>query len=157
MQKGPAAQTIQHMDPEKMRQIAMELDEAIMNRNAEDALSFFHDDCQIEMFGLRLEGSEGARRWIHWLLNELNAMEFIPITIMVQGNSLFEEFTLKAELFDGERLETREAVVLSFRDEKVSGLHLYMDRLEIAEHLRSRFIRFIVGVVERLSTSGLGE
>jgi ketosteroid isomerase-like protein len=119
--------------PDEIRKVAADLDNAIENRNIELALSCFSDDCEIELLGIKLTGKEGLRRWITWLYGHLAEIKFLPITIMVEGNTLFEEFILKGKLHNGIEVHSKQAEVLIYENYEVKSLRLYFDRLEFAD------------------------
>jgi ketosteroid isomerase-like protein len=121
--------------PDEIRKVAADLDNAIENRNIEVALSCFSDDCEIELLGTKLAGREGLRKWITWLYGHLAEIRFLPITIMVYGNTFFEEFVLKGKLHNGIKVQSKQAEVLIYEDYKVRSLRLYFDRLEFADSI----------------------
>ena len=46
----------QHLNPEKIRQLAKALDNAIESRKAEEVISHFSETCEIELLGIKLTG-----------------------------------------------------------------------------------------------------
>lgn len=107
-------------------------------------MSYFSDDCEIEMLGIKLAGQEGLRKMIRWMYRYLEEIVLIPVTIMVDGNTFFEEFTVKAKVKGGKEVQVKQAEVLVYDQDKVSSLRLYFDRLELAETFTSNIIERIM-------------
>ncbi len=127
---------MQHnQSPDEIRRVAAGLDNAIENKNMELALSCFSDDCEIELLGTKLTGKEGARKCICWMYEHLAKVRFVPVTIMIQGNTFFEEFILKGKLHNGIEVQSKQAEVLIYENYKVKSLRLYFDRLEFADSI----------------------
>lgn len=119
--------------PAQIRRLAAELDNAVESKNIELILSSFSDDCEIELLGIKLTGKEGAKKWIAWIYKHLAEVRFVPVTIMVQGDTFFEEFILKGKLHNGIEIRSKQAEVLIYENYKVKSLRLYFDRLEFAD------------------------
>jgi ketosteroid isomerase-like protein len=145
------------MDTERIRQVAKELDDTLETKNIERILSFFADDCEIQLLGIKVKGKDGARRWLRWQFGHVADYELVPIVIMIEGNVFFEEFVVKARLPDGTALESRQAEVLVYNEEyRVSSLRLYFDRLDFADAVaRDPFSRFVVRRLVKASLKGL--
>jgi len=142
--------------PDKIRQVAMDFDNAVKNQNRELILSSFADDCEIELLGIKLTGKEGATRWTNWLYQHLAEVEFLPVTIMVEGNTFFEEFVVKARLHNGTRIHSKQAEVLIYDNYKVKSLRLYFDRLDFADSVTKGFIsKAIVKQLIKMTLKGL--
>ncbi len=45
----------------------MALDDALDAKDIEEAMSFFAEDCQIELLSVKLYGREGVRKWLDWI------------------------------------------------------------------------------------------
>lgn len=120
-------------DPEKIKEVAKELDDSMERKDVEKVLTFFSDQCSIDMLDMTLTGKEGVRRWLEWLFSTIDEINFEPVTIMVDGNIFFEEFILKGTLKNGVKVESKQSEVLEYRDYKVENLRLYFDRLDFAE------------------------
>jgi ketosteroid isomerase-like protein len=141
---------------EKIRQVAMDFDNAIENGNFEQALSAFAHDCEIELLGVKLTGLEGARRWMNWLFEKVASIRFQPITIMVDGDTFFEEFVATAKLDDGREIHSKQAEVLIYEDYKLKSLRLYFDRLDFSDAVARDFIsKAIVKQLIKMSLKGL--
>jgi hypothetical protein len=119
--------------PDEIRKVAADLDNAIENKNIELALSCFSDDCEMELLGIKLTGKEGARKCIDWMYEHLAEVRFVPITIMIDENTFFEEFILEGKLHNGIEIQSKQAEVLTYENYKVKSLRLYFDRLEYAD------------------------
>ena len=142
--------------PDRIRKVAQDLDHSIETGNIESILSFFSDDCEIELLGINKTGKAGARKWLEWLYSHAAEIKFSPVTIMVEGNTFFEEFTVKAKLHNGLEVQSKQAEVLLFENYKVKSLRLYFDRLEFAESFVSGIIsKAIVRRLIRMSLKGL--
>ncbi|MFX1563807.1 MAG: nuclear transport factor 2 family protein [Promethearchaeota archaeon] len=136
--------------------VAQDFDNAIETREIKRILSYFSDDCRIELLGVTLTGMEGARKWLNWMFQNTAEITLEPITIMVNGNTFFEEFIVKATLNDGSKIESKQAEVLIFKDYKVRNLRLYFDRLDFAKVVARGFIsRRIVRRLIQKSLEGL--
>ena len=143
----------QQMSPEKIRNLAKALDDAIEKQDMEEILSYFSDNCEIELPGVTLSGKEGLRKAIRWMYRYLKEITLIPITIMIEGNTFFEEFTTKAK-GKSEEIQVRQTEVLVYDGEyKVKRLRLYFDRLEFAAAYASNPIKKII--ISRLSKASL--
>jgi ketosteroid isomerase-like protein len=135
---------------------ALNLDNAIENRDIESAVSKFSDDCEIELLGVKLSGKGGVKRWMDWQFNHIAKVEFIPITKMVSGNIFFEEFIAKAKLQGGEEIRSKQAVVLQFKDNMIKNLRLYFDRLDFADSVAKGVIsKTVVKEIIKKSIEGL--
>ena len=142
--------------PDEIRQVAMDFDNAIKNRDMKLILSSFSEDCEIELLGIKLSGKEGVIRWINWLYQHLAQLEFIPVTIMVEGDTFFEEFVVKARLHNGVEVQSKQSEVLVYEKYKIKSLRLYFDRLDFADSVARGFIdRAIVRQLIRTSLKGL--
>ena len=70
-------------------------------------LSFISADCQIELFGIKLTGKQGARKWISWLHMHVHKIKSVSVTIVADGNTFFEEFIVKTILYGGVEVQKR--------------------------------------------------
>jgi ketosteroid isomerase-like protein len=128
-------------DPKRIRKAAKDFDDAVERRDIDLALSFFSDDCRIDMLGLSLAGKTGAGKWLKWLFTTFEEISFDPVTIMIEGDTFFEEFVLKGRLRNGNVVTSKQSEVLIYEDYKVKHLRLYFDRLDFAEVIGNRPIR----------------
>ena len=145
------------LSAEQIRKYAKALDDAIEKQNIEEIVSYFSDGCEIDLLGIRLTDKEGLRKVFGWIYKYLKKIEFIPITIMVDGNTFFEEFIVKAKIKGNKEIQVKQAEVLVYDEEyKVKGLSLYFDRLELAEAFTSNVLeRIMVKQLVKLSLKGL--
>jgi ketosteroid isomerase-like protein len=147
---------VQNQLPEKIRQAAAELDNAIENKDVERILSDFSDDCEIQLLGIKLTGKDGLKKWIDWMYSHLAEIRFESITIMVDGNVFFEEFILKGRLHDGTQVQSKQTEVLIYENYQVKSLRLYFDRLDFAHAVAKGIIgKALVRRVVRESLKGL--
>jgi ketosteroid isomerase-like protein len=147
---------VQNQLPEKIRQSAAELDNAIETKDSDRILSGFSDDCEIQLLGIKLTGKEGLRKWIDWMYGHLAEIRFVPITIMVDGSVFFEEFILKGRFHDGTEVQSKQAEVLIYENYQVKSLRLYFDRLDFAGSVaKGPVANAIVRWIKRKSFKGL--
>ena len=142
---------------EQIKKAAMTLDNAIENRNMEEILSSFTDDCEIEVLKQRLIGKEGVKIWIDWLYKNLRQIKLQPVVIMVEGNIFFEEFIVRARLYSGIEVKSKQAEVLVYDNNgKVKSLRLYFDRLDFAESItKGPISKTLVNQIIKKSLEGL--
>lgn len=146
----------QEQDKDRIRQVAMDFDNAIESKNIDYMVSFFADDCEIELMGIRLSGKDGARKWLEWLFDTLVEVKFKPVIIMVEGDTFFEEFILIGTLPNGKTVESKQSEVLVYEDYKIKSLRVYFDRLDFADVVAEDFIsRKIVKTLISRSLKGL--
>jgi ketosteroid isomerase-like protein len=117
---------------EEMRKIALDFDNALENKDREAILEKFTDDCEIELLSIKLNGKEGGEKWLDWLYKHVAEIKFLPVTVMVEGNTFFEEYVVEAKFHDGEAARSNQAVVLVFEKLKIKSLRLYFDRLDFS-------------------------
>ena len=129
---------------------------AIEKWDIEAVLSKFSADCEIELLGLKLDGRDGVKKWIEWQFKHVSKIDFIPITKMVSGDTFFEEYIVKAKLHDGKEIQSKQAVVLQFKNKLITSLRLYFDRLEFADAVAKDIIsKTIVKELVKKSVEGL--
>jgi ketosteroid isomerase-like protein len=140
----------------EIRKYAKALDDAIEGGNIDEVMSYFCDDCEIELLGVKLTGKEGLRKAFNWMYKYLKEMVLVPITIMVDGNVFFEEFMVKAKVKGGKELWVKQSEVLVYDNYKVKSLRLYFDRLELADAFTSNALeRAMVKQLVKESLKGL--
>jgi len=144
-------------DIDEIRNNAKALDDAIEKHNIEEILSYFSDDCEIELLGIKLRGKNGLNKAINWIYEHLKEIILVPITIMIDGNVFFEEFTVEAKAKDGKVIQVKQAEVLVYDDNfKVKSLRLYFDRMELAHALNVNPIdKYLIGKMVKASLKGL--
>ena len=145
------------LSAEQILKYAKSLDDAIEKQNVEETVSYFSDDCEIELLGIKLNGKGGLRKSIGWMYRYLREIVLIPVTIMVSGNTFFEEFIVKAKVSGGKEIQVKQAEVLVYDEEyKVRSIRLYFDRLELAEAFVSNIIeRIMIKQLIKASLKGL--
>ena len=117
---------------EEIRRVAMDLDNALERKDLHKVMEEFTDNCEIELLSMKLVGKEGVRKWFNWMYMHVAEIEFLPVTIMVEGNTFFEEYIVKAKFYDGAEARSRQAVVLVFENLKVKSMRMYFDRLDFS-------------------------
>jgi hypothetical protein len=86
----------------------------------------------------------------------LREIVLIPITIMVDGNTFFEEFIVKARVEGGKEIHVKQTEVLVYDDEyKVKSLRLYFDRLQSAAYTSNPIERIMISQLGKASLKGL--
>ena len=145
-----------YQSADEIRKIAMKFDNALERKNIDVVLDTFTNDCEIELLGVRLIGKDGAAKWINWLYKHLTEIEFVPLTIMVDGNTFFEEFVVKAKLRNGMAVQSKQAEVLVFENSRVKSLRVYFDRLDFANSIANDPIsKLVIRQLLRASSKGL--
>ena len=117
---------------EEARKVALALDNALENRDLQGVMDKFADDCEIELLGVKLFGKEGVRKWVNWMYEHVVELKFLPVTIMVEGTTFFEEFVVEAKFHDDEEARSKQTVVLEFENLKIKSLRMYFDRLDFS-------------------------
>jgi ketosteroid isomerase-like protein len=141
---------------EEIRRVAMALDKALESKDLQAIMEKFADDCEIELLNVKLLGKEGVRKWFNWMYTHVAELEFLPVTIMVEGNTFFEEYIVKAKFHDGEEARSNQAVVLVFENLKVKSLRMYFDRLGFSSAVAKDVIsKTIVRELVKKSLEGL--
>lgn len=141
---------------EEIRKIAMALDRALEGKDTEAVREKLADDCEIELLSVKLSGKEGVRKWFNWVYTHLAKIEFLPVTIMVEGITFFEEYIDKAEFQDDKEARSSQAVVLVFEGCKIKSLRMYFDRIDFASVVAKDIIsKTIVSQLVKKSLEGL--
>ncbi|MDG6257474.1 MAG: nuclear transport factor 2 family protein [Methanomicrobiaceae archaeon] len=132
-------------NPDEIRNIAHDFDGAIEGQQIEKIISRFTDDCIIEFPGGAVRGKEGARRWIEWMFSHFARIRFEPVTIMVDGNTFFEEYVFQGTFHNGSTVRSRQAEVLEFEGGRIRAMRIFFDRMDFADALEDGMLtRFIV-------------
>ena len=147
----------QQLSADKIRKYAKALDDAIEKQDVEEVMSCFSDDCEIELPGVRLSGKEGLSKAISWMYGYLKEITLVPVTIMIDGNTFFEEFIVRAKTKEGKEIQVKQTEVLVYDGEdRVRNLRLYFDRLELAAASVSNPIeKIMISQVSKASLKGL--
>lgn len=119
----------------KIKEVAMELDNAIEKNDIELILSYFSNDCQIELLGIKLIGKEGVKKWLKWLYENIYEIKFEPITIIVNDDTFFEEFIVNAKLHNGKEIKSKQAEVLKYENYKIKSIRLYFNPLDFVKEI----------------------
>ena len=136
--------------------MAKQLDDAIENRDVDFIISCFAMDCEIELLGVKLRGQDGVRRWLDWMYASISNIKFTPVTLLVEGNTFFEEFVMTALATSGAVIVSKQSEVLVFENLRIKSLRLYFDRLDFADVVVQDFLRrAILKRIVKLSLEGL--
>lgn len=142
--------------PDEIRKIALALGNAVENKNVEELLASFTDDCEIELLRQHLVGKEGVKKWIDWLFSNFRQVKLQPIILNVEGNQLFEEFIVRVRLHNGVEIKSKLAKVLVFEKYKIKNLRLYFDRLDFVESVvKGPINKALVSQIIKKSLKGL--
>ena len=136
--------------------MAKQLDDAIENRDVDFIISCFAADCEIELLGVKLRGQNGVRRWLDWMYASISNIKFTPVTLLVEGNTFFEEFVMTAQATSGAEISSKQSEVLVFENLRIKSLRLYFDRLDFADVVAKDFVRrAILRRITKVSLDGL--
>ena len=141
--------------PDEILALAHKLDVALERRRIEEVVERFAPSCTIDLLGTTLQGHDGVERWLAWIFGRLATIRFTPVTVMVKGDTYFEEFVLHGVFHDGRSVDSRQAEVLTFDAGKITSLRLYFDPLEFAEADSGLLGRFAVHEMRREILKGL--
>jgi ketosteroid isomerase-like protein len=141
---------------EELRKVAMAFDSALEGKDLNAVLESFSVNCEIEFLNIKLSGKEGAKKWFNWIFEHVTKIKFLPIIIMVEGNTFFEEFKVTATFHDGEEVHSKQAVVLVFENLKIQSLRMYFDRLDFSDSVAKDIIsKTIIRELVKKSLEGL--
>ncbi len=119
-------------------------------------IPYFSEDCEIEIFGLKLKGKSNMKKWLNWFFNLFVTIKFEPIVIMVDNNIFFEEFIIHITFKQGKKVSVKLAEVLEYQNYKIKSLRLYLDRLEFADIFATGFLsKKLVKLFKKRSLKGL--
>jgi hypothetical protein len=141
---------------DRIIKLAEELDNDLELQDVDKLISYFSEDCEIEIFGLKLKGKQNLRNWLKWFFSLFETIKFEPIVIMVENNIFFEEFIINVTFKQGKRLSVKVAEVLEYENYMIKSLRLYLDRLEFADILTTGFLsKKIINLIKKRSLKGL--
>jgi ketosteroid isomerase-like protein len=141
---------------EEIRRVAMALDKALESKDPQAIMEKFADDCEVELLSVKLLGKEGAKKWFNWVYRHVAEIKLLPVTIMVEGNTFFEEFVVEAKFHDGKEAHSKQAEVLVFENSKIKSLRMYFDRLDFSSSVAKDVIsKTIVRELIKKSLEGL--
>ncbi|MBN1328296.1 MAG: nuclear transport factor 2 family protein [Candidatus Heimdallarchaeota archaeon] len=126
---------------------------AIEKMVVDELLTYFADDCEISLLNVKLTGKEGAQKWLKWMFNHITKIKFEPIKTIIEGETHFEEFIVKAKTKEGSTIQSKQAKVLTFENYKIKNLRLYFDRLDFVNAAAGDF--FSKKIIERVSKKSL--
>ncbi|MFH1538613.1 MAG: nuclear transport factor 2 family protein [bacterium] len=137
--------TVSQME-DRMTEVAKEFGDAMERKDLDALLECFTDDCEIEIFDLKLRGKEGVRKWYKWTFAHMRALSFEKIVSVSDGDTFIEEYILNGTIHNGKKMQSRQARVLVFEGDKVKSFRLYLDRLQFADSVVSDPVgKMIVG------------
>jgi hypothetical protein len=92
------------------------------------------------------------------MFRHLREIRLIPITILIEGSTFFEEFLVRTKNTKGRKVEVKQAEVLIYDENyKINSLRLYFDRLELGDVFVSNFLeKAMVRLLAKASIRGLG-
>ena len=141
---------------ERIKQVAMELDDVLERKDYERIKTFFAKDCEIEFLGITLRGRKGVEKWLDYIFQYVKRFELKPLVIMVEDGIFFEEFNVIATLPDGSKIHSKWSEVLEYENYKIKSLRLYFDRLKFAKSAASNMIiRKILAYIDKKTLGGL--
>ena len=141
---------------EQMERVAGEFRDAMQNRDLAALLHLFREDCEIELFDLKLRGHDGVEKWFNWTFGHMKAMQFERLSSAVGGDIFYEEYLLSGVIHNGKKTQSRQARVLVFEGGRVKSFRLYMDRLQFADSVVNDFAgRLIVKKFIEVSVKGM--
>lgn len=139
-----------------IKKISEDFDQAIVDRDIEKILSFFHDECEIELLDQKLKGKIGARQWIDWLYSKAPKIYFKPSVIICEGNIFYEEFYAIITLSNGKIIKSHQAETLIYEDGKLKILRIFFNPLDFADIVaKDPITKLIVKKIKKKSIEGL--
>jgi ketosteroid isomerase-like protein len=140
----------------KILKLAADLDDDLEKKDIKKLITYFSEDCEIELLGITLKRHVGVRKWLEWFFKLFKDIVFEPIVIIVENNIFFEEFYIHGTTLDDEKLSVKVSEVLEYKDYKIKSLRLYLDRLLFSDALQvGALSRKIVKLVKQKSLEGL--
>jgi ketosteroid isomerase-like protein len=141
---------------DRIREVAMEFDNAIEARDVYAITEAFTENCEIEIMGITLSGKDGVRRWANWLFNSVPEIKFTPVVIMVNEGIFFEEFIVTSTLPNGKIVRSKQSEVLVYENYKIKSLRIYFDRLDFSDFVLRDFLsKRVVKMLKSRSLRGL--
>jgi len=141
---------------EKILQLAADLDNDLEKKDIDKLMSYFSEDCEIEMLGIRLKTHSGVKKWLEWFFSSFKSINFKPIVIMVENDTFFEEFFIQGITTNNTELNIKVSEVLVYENYKIKSLRLYLDRLLFADAAITGFFgKKIVNLIKKKSLEGL--
>lgn len=109
------------------------LKESIREKNSEEVLSYFADNCEMEISDLHLIGKESVSRLLNLIFRIFDELDFEPVTIAASNNTLFEEGIYRARKESKQHYKFKTTEVINYVDNKIESMRLYLDRLILAD------------------------
>ncbi len=145
-----------YQNKEKIIKLAEELDNDLELQEVDRMIPYFSEDCEIEIFGLRIKGKRDLKKWLNWFFNLFDKIKFEPIVIIVENHIFFEEFIIHVSFKQGKKLSVKVAEVLEYDNYKIKSLRLYLDRLEFSDIFTNGFLsKKLVKLIKKRSLKGL--
>ncbi|NHJ85753.1 MAG: nuclear transport factor 2 family protein [Asgard group archaeon] len=138
---------------EGIQSIVIAFSNSIEKMDITELLTFFADECEIDILNVILKGKEGAEKWLKWMFNHITKIKFEPITTILEGNTHFEEFMVKAKTKEGTTLNSKQVKIITLENFKIKSLRLYFDRLDFVNAAAGDF--FSKKIIERVSKKSL--
>ena len=146
----------EYQDNDKILKLAEDLDNDLELQDVDKLIPYFSEDCEIEIFGIKMKGKNELKKWLNWFFNLFDIIKFEPIVIMVENDIFFEEFIIQVSFKQGKKLSVKVAEVLEYYDYKIKSLRLYLDRLEFAEVFTTGSLsKKLVKLIKKKSLEGL--
>ncbi len=140
----------------KILKLAEELDNDLELQDIDKLIPYFSQDCEIEIFGLKIKGKEKLKDWLNWFFTLFDTIKFEPIVIMVEKNIFFEEFIIHVSFNQGKELSVKVAEVLDYQNYKIKSLRLYIDRLEFSDVIATGFFsKKLIKLIQKRSIRDL--
>jgi hypothetical protein len=147
---------IEPQNKDKIIQLAAELDDDLEKKDINKLISYFSEDCEIELLGITLKNHQGVKKWLEWFFSSFKSIKFEPIVIMVENDIFFEEFVIQGITNNGNELNVKVSEVLIYENYKIKSLRLYLDRLLFADAAITGFIgKKIVNMIKKKSLNDL--
>jgi ketosteroid isomerase-like protein len=145
-----------YQNTNKILQLARDLDADLEKKDINKLISYFSEDCVIEILGLKLKDHSGLKKWLNWFFELIPSIKFEPIVIIVEKNIFFEEFFIHTNTKNNKKVSVKVAEVLEYENYKVKSLRLYLDRLLFADFASNGFLsKKIVKLIKNKSLQGL--
>ncbi len=141
---------------EKILKLAADLDKDLEKKDIDKVMTYFSEDCEIEILGITMKAYSGAKKWLEWFFELFETVQFEPIVIMVEDNIFFEEFLIHGVSKNQSNINVKVSEVLEYKNYKIKSLRLYLDRLLFADIALTGFLsKRIVNLIKRRSLVGL--
>ncbi len=146
----------EYQSKDKIIKLAEELDNDLELQEVDKLIPYFSEDCEIEIFGIKLRGIKNLKKWLNWFFNMFDTIKFEPIVIIVEKNIFFEEFIIHVSFKQDKKLSVKVAEVLEYDNYKIKSLRLYLDRLEFADIFTAGSLsKKLVKLIKKRSLKGL--